>query len=114
MTIYSSPIDVCWLVFIGYWIVSGLSAKRSVKSSATPLVIRVGLIALAITFVRSRAANVDGVLHRTIQNPGARTLGVVLCVAGIAFAMWARRHIGRNWGMPMTVRANPELVTSGP
>ena len=29
-------------------------------------------------------------------------------------AVWARLHLGRNWGMPMTQRAEPELVTSGP
>ena len=33
---------------------------------------------------------------------------------GIAVAIWARIHLGRNWGMPMTTKAEPELVTSGP
>ena len=30
------------------------------------------------------------------------------------FAVWARVHIGRNWGTPMTQKVEPELVTSGP
>jgi len=33
---------------------------------------------------------------------------------GLAFAVWARRHIGKNWGMPMTSKEHPELVTTGP
>lgn len=33
---------------------------------------------------------------------------------GLGFAIWARVHIGRNWGTPMTQRDDPELVTSGP
>jgi protein-S-isoprenylcysteine O-methyltransferase Ste14 len=41
-------------------------------------------------------------------------IGAVLFVGGIALAVWARLHLGRNWGMPMTQRARPELVTSGP
>ncbi len=41
-------------------------------------------------------------------------VGLVVLVAGLGFAVWARRHIGRNWGMPMTEKATPELVTSGP
>jgi len=41
-------------------------------------------------------------------------VGAVLFVGGIALAVWARLHLGRNWGMPMTQRAEPELVTSGP
>ena len=114
MTIYSSMIDACWIFFAGYWIVSSFGAKRSVKSGGKSFLIRVALIALVLVFVRSRPANVDSVLPSTIQNPAVRTLGVVLCAGGIAFAIWARRHIGKNWGMPMTVRENPELVTSGP
>ena len=41
-------------------------------------------------------------------------IGAVLFVCGIALAVWARLHLGRNWGMPMTQRAEPELITSGP
>ena len=33
---------------------------------------------------------------------------------GITLAIWARRHLGRNWGMPMSLKEEPELVTSGP
>jgi protein-S-isoprenylcysteine O-methyltransferase Ste14 len=32
----------------------------------------------------------------------------------LGFAIWARMHIGRNWGTPMTQKDEPELVTSGP
>jgi hypothetical protein len=41
-------------------------------------------------------------------------VGVMLCLAGIGFAVWARVYIGRNWGMPMSLREGHELVTSGP
>ncbi len=36
------------------------------------------------------------------------------CWARLGFAVWARVHIGRNWGTPMTQKDEPELVTSGP
>jgi protein-S-isoprenylcysteine O-methyltransferase Ste14 len=35
-------------------------------------------------------------------------------VSGLGLAVWARIYIGRNWGMPMTEKDEPELVTSGP
>jgi protein-S-isoprenylcysteine O-methyltransferase Ste14 len=41
-------------------------------------------------------------------------IGLVLFALGLAFAIWARVHIGRNWGTPMTQKDDPELVTSGP
>jgi protein-S-isoprenylcysteine O-methyltransferase Ste14 len=41
-------------------------------------------------------------------------IGALLFACGIALAVWARLHLGRNWGMPTSQRAEPELVTSGP
>jgi len=32
----------------------------------------------------------------------------------VFMAVWARFHLGRNWGMPMSVQENAEVVTSGP
>ena len=40
--------------------------------------------------------------------------GVALCVLGFGLAISARWHLGRNWGMPMSRKEQPELVTSGP
>ena len=34
--------------------------------------------------------------------------------SGIGLAIWARIHLGRNWGMPTSQKADPELVTTGP
>jgi protein-S-isoprenylcysteine O-methyltransferase Ste14 len=41
-------------------------------------------------------------------------VGVILLLSGLALAVWARIYLGRNWGMPMTQKDEPELVTSGP
>jgi protein-S-isoprenylcysteine O-methyltransferase Ste14 len=49
-----------------------------------------------------------------VHSPIVEAIGAVLFVCGIAVAIWARVHLGRNWGMPMTQKAEPELVTSGP
>jgi protein-S-isoprenylcysteine O-methyltransferase Ste14 len=38
----------------------------------------------------------------------------VLCVLGFGLGVYARWHLGRNWGMPMSRKEQPELVTSGP
>jgi protein-S-isoprenylcysteine O-methyltransferase Ste14 len=49
-----------------------------------------------------------------VHSPILGAIGAVVFVSGIAVAIWARVHLGRNWGMPMTQKAEPELVTSGP
>src|SRR5205823_3394830 len=52
-----------------------------------------------------RSANHSGILGWT---------GVALCLLGFGLAFNARRHLGRNWGLPMTRKEQPELITSGP
>lgn len=48
------------------------------------------------------------------KTTGFASVGAALCIAGLLFATWARIVLGRNWGMPMSLHADPELITSGP
>ena len=66
-------------------------------------VIVIGLIRLGV--FRDHSLNTDPLLAG---------LGLALFALGLGFAIWARVHIGRNWGIPMTQKDEPELVTSGP
>jgi len=38
----------------------------------------------------------------------------ILCICGIAFAIWARRHLGSNWSSHPALKEGHELVISGP
>jgi protein-S-isoprenylcysteine O-methyltransferase Ste14 len=40
--------------------------------------------------------------------------GATLVAAGLAFAVWARLHLGRNWSGRVAVKEDHALVTSGP
>lgn len=116
MDIYRSIIVVSWVAFILVWIVTGFSAKRSVAGS---FMRGFGWRILALVVVAWLASNgvFTGVsLHRILYTFGQpfTALGALLSVVGVAFAIWARLYLGSNWGMPMTLRENPELVTSGP
>ena len=37
-----------------------------------------------------------------------------MVAAGIAFAVWARHYLGRNWSGTVTVKQDHELIRSGP
>jgi protein-S-isoprenylcysteine O-methyltransferase Ste14 len=41
-------------------------------------------------------------------------MGTIVCAAGIAFAIWARVHLGRNWSSLPEVKEDHHLVTTGP
>jgi protein-S-isoprenylcysteine O-methyltransferase Ste14 len=101
-------IGVAWLVFWVYWLASAATSKASVGGVWRTRLTGVSVIAV---FVIADAFHGDGLaVHSMILG----AIGAVLFVCGIALAVWARLHLGRNWGMPMTQRAEPELVTSGP
>jgi protein-S-isoprenylcysteine O-methyltransferase Ste14 len=52
---------------------------------------------------------------QTITNdPWLQAIGLAIFVSGLVLAIWARRYLGPNWGMPMSEKVDPELVTTGP
>lgn len=119
MAIQTGLILGLWLLFLVYWGFMALGAKRTIGGSiwrregALRLAILV-LLALALRVPAARRAlrNADG--HALGAGIAIGIAGVALCAFGIGLAIWARFHIGRNWGMPMSRKEAPELVTSGP
>lgn len=101
---------VCWAAFWLYWIVAAFSMKRGRKPWSRELRIRAVLLVVVIVLVRAGVFRGHGV-H---SDPLRAGIGLVLFLLGLGFAVWARVHIGRNWGTPMTQKHEPELVTSGP
>ena len=62
---------------------------------------------------RDPAAGLQGPRAAT-GNPWLLGIGLAFSILGLALAVWARVYLGGNWGMPMSQRADPELVTTGP
>jgi len=99
-----------WAGFWIYWLVAAFSTKRGHVPWSQHLGARAVLVVLAILLLRAGALR-GGNLN---SDPWRGGLGVFLLALGLGFAVWARRHIGRNWGSPMSKKDEPELVTSGP
>ena len=99
-----------WAAFWLYWLVAAFSMKRGRVPWSRELRIRAVLVVLAIVLLRLGAFRGHGLN----TDPWRAGLGLVLFALGLGFAIWARVHIGRNWGTPMSQKNEPELVTSGP
>ena len=109
-----SPVELAlavgWAAFWLYWILAASSMKRGRVLWSRELRIRIVIVALAILLFRVGAFRNYG----NNTEPWRDAVGLALVALGLGFAVWARVHIGRNWGTPMTQKAEPELVTSGP
>ena len=101
---------VGWVAFWLYWLVAAFSMKRGRVPWSRELGIRAVLLVVVILLIHSRVFRHDAVN----TDRWRAALGLLLFALGLGFAIWARVHIGRNWGTPMTRKDDPELVTSGP
>ncbi|MGO9456736.1 MAG: methyltransferase family protein [Acidimicrobiales bacterium] len=99
-----------WAAFWLYWLAAAFSMKKGRVPWSRELGIRLVIAVLVIALIHIGAFR----SHEVNSNPWRAVLGLVLFTLGLGFAIWARMHIGRNWGSPMTRKVEPELVTSGP
>jgi protein-S-isoprenylcysteine O-methyltransferase Ste14 len=85
----------CWILFAINWLIAAFWTKRSVYKESQrlsdPLNLRV-------------IPHVDALVWT----------GVVLCIAGLTFCIWARFTLGRNWSGIVTFKGGHELITRGP
>jgi|SRR6185312_11067211 len=104
----------CWAVFLVIWAITSLRAKTSVRRglNSAGVLWRIGVLVVVVILSQGIAR---GWIPRPTSFPyGVQAIGVALTAFGVGFAVWARMTLGSNWGMPMTLRENPELVTGGP
>jgi protein-S-isoprenylcysteine O-methyltransferase Ste14 len=110
MSALKTAIFATWAVFWLYWLMSAFGAKKTAPGSR-----RIRPVALLIFLVGGAVIRLfNGSSGLAVHSPAVQAVGALLFAAGLALAVWARVHLGRNWGMPMTEKAEPELVTSGP
>jgi protein-S-isoprenylcysteine O-methyltransferase Ste14 len=101
---------VGWAAFWVYWIAAAFAMKKGRVPWSRELRIRAVIAVVVLILVRVGAFRGHGLN----TDPWLAGIGLVLFMLGLGFAIWARVHIGRNWGTPMTQKVEPELVTSGP
>jgi protein-S-isoprenylcysteine O-methyltransferase Ste14 len=101
---------VIWLAFWLYWLAAALRSKPTERTyrrgrGAIARLFAAGAVLIGLHFAGAGTA---------VHSPVVIAAGLCLLVAGLSFAIWARTGLGSNWGMPMTRRVEPELVTIGP
>jgi protein-S-isoprenylcysteine O-methyltransferase Ste14 len=111
------PIAECfWLVFLLYWFLSALRRKAAKKREPGLERLRQILaVGLAYVLMFARVAHYGWLGARFMpENPALAVTGVVMTAAGVAFAIWARWHLGANWSAVVSIRAGHELIRTGP
>jgi len=110
MPVVDSVIGVGWLVFWIYWLAASIGVKAGQTRWTRFAGFRVAILLVVLLLLRLRLFKG----HTVTLDPWLQIIGLVIFVLGLALAVWARVYLGRNWGMPMSQKADPELVTTGP
>jgi protein-S-isoprenylcysteine O-methyltransferase Ste14 len=116
MADFSSLISGAWLITILVWIASSFSNKQAVRRQAS------GSRAAQICFGVFAGLLIWGPAHlRLLSGPAvipdseaAHLAAFLLTLGGLAFALWSRFIIGRNWSAVVTIKQDHELIRSGP
>jgi protein-S-isoprenylcysteine O-methyltransferase Ste14 len=111
MKIVDTVIAAIWVAFWVYWLAAAVRTKATHSRSSTSFVMRIVVIVVVVVLLRAGA--VRGTTA-TIGNPWLLGTGLALFLLGIALAVWARAHLGQNWGAPMSEKVDPEMVATGP
>ncbi|HEX4005198.1 MAG TPA: isoprenylcysteine carboxylmethyltransferase family protein [Acidobacteriaceae bacterium] len=105
-----------WAAYLVYWQIAAAGAKPTQRlESAASRITRAIFFLAAIALLCLPYIPIPW-LYRHFPAPAlaAFWIGAAITVAGMFFAIWARRHIGSNWSRSVTIKQNHELITSGP
>jgi protein-S-isoprenylcysteine O-methyltransferase Ste14 len=109
-------IELAWLIFLAYWFFSGFCVNRMERAEpAGQRLARLFLMIVAFLFLTENDPHC-GVLNRRFipSTDAAVTAGLISTYAGVFFAIWARSRIGKYWSATVALRANHELIRTGP
>ncbi len=118
--VLSAIVTAFWLIFIVYWAISAVGVKKHVRGKGSWRgwgLARLGVLIILIVVYKLPIFSEfwDFAYGLSFFHNGAiRITGTILTAVGIAFAVWARRHLGRNWSGRPAIKIDHELVTSGP
>jgi protein-S-isoprenylcysteine O-methyltransferase Ste14 len=115
---FGFALRACWLAFIGYWLWSARKVKAPKHAESLvkrffvhwlPLIVALLLLGPGEWFGHSWLRE-QFVPHTTL----VYSIGLALCVAGVALAIWARAVLGANWSAQVQIKQGHELIRRGP
>jgi protein-S-isoprenylcysteine O-methyltransferase Ste14 len=102
-------VGIGWALFWIYWFAASVGVKPGRIRWRQFAGVRVLVVVLVVGSLHIKA------LRGQVGHDGwTAGIGLGMFFLGLLVAVWARRHLGRNWGAPQTEKLDPELVTSGP
>jgi len=111
-----STIAACWGIFFIVWVLAAIFTKRTVYRESSTQRLRYMIPIIIGWFLLFRGWRLPSPLNLQLipQTDAVLVFAAILCVCGVAFCLWARAVLGRNWSGKVTLKENHELIVRGP
>jgi protein-S-isoprenylcysteine O-methyltransferase Ste14 len=114
--LYRYLFPAMWLSWAAYWWASSRNVKSAVRhESVASRLSHIGPLVLAAILLSMPTVPVRFLGERFL--PLATwpfVVAAALTAAGLLFAVWARRYLGANWSVTVTIKEGHELIVTGP
>jgi protein-S-isoprenylcysteine O-methyltransferase Ste14 len=113
---YEFFFPVVWILFFVYWQIKAANTKTTKRlEPAGSRILRIFIFVIAITLLSTTRIPLPW-LYLQLWSVGLWPfwLGAAVTIAGLLFAVLARRYLGRNWSRSVTIKQDHELITTGP
>jgi protein-S-isoprenylcysteine O-methyltransferase Ste14 len=109
-------IELPWLIFLLYWLLASLRVNKiERREPAGEKFLRIAVSFAAFVLLYNDGPRFGAFNRRFLpERYWTFALGAALTWAGVAFAIWARYHIGRYWSASVALKAGHELIRTGP
>jgi protein-S-isoprenylcysteine O-methyltransferase Ste14 len=109
-------VPALWGAWIVYWIAAARDAKpMQWRESAGALILRkLPLLLCALLLIGPRWLPPPLTAPVAPAGLSLPLAGTIMVAGGLGFAVWARRHLGRNWSGWVEVKKDHALVRTGP
>lgn len=114
--IYRFLFPVLWLAWGAYWLAASRGVKTAVRvESRVSRLLHILPLLLAGWLLAASHARLP-LLGQHWLAPSLWTFwtGIAITLTGIGLTVWARVHLGRNWSGLVTVKADHQLIMTGP
>ena len=114
--VYKYLIGGLWTAWALYWAVAARDVKQTTRhESVGSRFAHIGPLLLAGYLLAARDLPLPWLnAHFLAPGPLPFALGSALVAFGLAFAVWARVTLGRNWSGTVTLKQDHELIRRGP
>lgn len=111
-----NPFFITWMLFLVVWLIAAIRTKQTQERAPVGSRVAYGIPVLIGAYLMFASNPAFGRLYTHIipRSAAIENIGLLLTVAGIALAIWARFYIGQNWSGNVTIKVGHELIRTGP